>query len=91
MTAKYKFVFGLSPDELGYFVPGYDFLAPRFDPEAGLQESKDACAGVPDHYHETNSASSILAPAWACTAVELLGATAAKFPACASHTTQVTH
>jgi hypothetical protein len=73
MDAKYRFVFGLSPDELGYFVPGYDFHAPSFDPEKGLQESKDACAGVPNHYHETNSASSQLAPAWACTAIELLG------------------
>src|ERR1019366_6695190 len=58
MDVKYRFVFGLSPDELGYFVPGYDFHVPSFDPEKGLQESKDACAGVPDHYHETNSASS---------------------------------
>jgi hypothetical protein len=88
MDAKYRFVFGLSPDELGYFVPGYDFHAPSFDPEKGLQKSKDACAGVTDHYHETNSASSKLAPAWACTAIELLGGTTAEFPACARQGTQ---
>lgn len=82
MDAKYKFVFGLSPDELGYFVPGYDFHAPTFDPAKGLEESKDACAGVSDHYHETNSASSKLAAAWACTAIELLGSTTTEFPAC---------
>jgi hypothetical protein len=74
MKAKYKFVFGLCPDEMGYIVPGYDFRASGFDPEKGLQEAADACAssGVPTHYHETNSASSQFAPAWACTAVSLL-------------------
>jgi hypothetical protein len=83
LDAKYRFVFGLSPDELGYFVPGYDFHAPSFDPEKGLQEAKDACSGVPDHYHETNSASSKLAPGWACTAIELLNGATPEFPACA--------
>jgi hypothetical protein len=74
MQAKYKFVFGLCPDEMGYMVPGYDFHPPIFDPEKGPQEAVDACAsaGVPTHYHETNSASSRLAPSWACTAVGLL-------------------
>jgi hypothetical protein len=82
MDAKYKFIFGLSPDELGYLVPGYDFLPPTFDPATGLQRSKDACPGVTDHYHETNSASSKLAAAWACTSIELLGGTTVEFPAC---------
>jgi hypothetical protein len=48
-------------------------------------------SGVPDHYHETNSASSQLAPAWACTAIELLGGTPAEFPACARQGTQTPH
>jgi len=86
MDAKYKFVFGLSPDELGYIVPGYDFRAPSFDPEKGLQEAKDACASAPNHYHETNSASSTLAPVWACTAIELMGGKTAAFSACAPRT-----
>ncbi len=84
MTGKYKFVFGLTPDELGYIVPGYDFRAPTFDLTTGLKEAEDACqaAGAPAHYHETNSASSQLAPAWACAAVRLLGGDTANEPAC---------
>ena len=84
MTAKYKFVFGLSPDELGYLVPAYDFHAPKFDPKQGLTEARDACSasGVPAHYHETNSASSRLAPAWACAASNLLRENAAPMPEC---------
>ncbi len=91
LDAKYRFVFGLSPDELGYFVPGYDFHAPSFDPEKGLQEAKDACAAAPDHYHETNSASSRLAPAWACTAIELLGGKSVQFSACARQASPAQH
>ncbi len=74
MTKKYKFVFGLCPDEFGYIVPGYDFLAPSPDPARGLRQAQDPCksAGSPDHYHETNSASSQLAARWACAAAELL-------------------
>ena len=74
MTKKYKFVFGLCPDEFGYIVPGYDFLPPSPDPARGLRQAQDPCksAGSPDHYHETNSASSQLAARWACTAAELL-------------------
>jgi len=74
MTKKYKFVFGLCPDEFGYIVPGYDFQAPSPDPARGLRQAKDPCktAGVPDHYHETNSASSQLAARWACVAAALL-------------------
>jgi Neutral/alkaline non-lysosomal ceramidase, N-terminal len=74
MTAKYKFVFGLSPEELGYLVPGYDFHAPTFSETQGLKEAADPCAasGVPAHYHETNSASSQLATGYACVAAELL-------------------
>jgi hypothetical protein len=74
MTAKYKFVLGLSPDELGYLVPGYDFHAPVFSSNEGMKETEDACgaSGVPTHYHETNSASSQLAAGYACMAAELL-------------------
>ena len=74
MTKKYKFVFGLCPDEFGYIVPGYDFLPPSPDPARGLRQAQDPCksAGSPDHYHETNSASSQLAARWACAAAELL-------------------
>jgi neutral/alkaline ceramidase-like enzyme len=74
MTRKYKFAFGLCPDEFGYIVPGYDFLAPSPDPARGLRQAPDPCkgAGIPDHYHETNSASSQLAPIWACVAAGLL-------------------
>ncbi|HXG66855.1 MAG TPA: neutral/alkaline non-lysosomal ceramidase N-terminal domain-containing protein [Blastocatellia bacterium] len=73
MTKKYKFIIGLCPDELGYIVPGYDYFKPAVGP-SGMSEAKDPCKaqGVPDHYHETNSASSQLAPAWACTAAALL-------------------
>ena len=86
MRAKYRFVFGLCPDELGYIVPRYDFHPPSFDPEHGLVEAKDACEmqGVPAHYHETNSASSQLAPAWACTASNLLDGNVKSMPACAA-------
>jgi hypothetical protein len=73
MTGKYEFIFGLCPDEFGYIVPGYDFLKPTMGMQ-GLREAADPCksAGVPDHYHETNSASSQLAPVWACIASGLL-------------------
>jgi hypothetical protein len=74
MTKKYKFVLGLCSDEFGYIVPGYDFLAPSPDPARGLREAEDPCKSkrAPNHYHETNSASSELAPRWACVASALL-------------------
>jgi len=84
MTKKYKFVFGLCPDEFGYIVPGYDFLAPSPDPVRGLRQAQDPCksAGSPDHYHETNSASSQLARRWACVAAALLEGKTPDSPAC---------
>jgi neutral/alkaline ceramidase-like enzyme len=84
MTGKYKFVFGLCPDEFGYIVPGYDFLAPSPDVTRGLRQAPDPCKsrGVPDHYHETNSASSQLAAKWACVAARLLDAKAPGLGAC---------
>jgi hypothetical protein len=87
MTGRYKFIFGLSPDELGYLVPGYDFHGPTFAPDKGLVETADACSasGIPNHYHETNSAGSQLAARWACAAVDLLTGKASPSPACASN------
>ena len=84
MTRKYKFVFGLCPDEFGYIVPGYDFLTPTPDPARGLREAQDPCksSGMPDHYHETNSASSQLAPRWACVAAALLDGKMPESAAC---------
>jgi len=84
MTAKYKFVFGLCPDEFGYIVPGYDFLPPAPDPARGLRQAQDPCkaAGSPDHYHETNSASSQLAARWACLAAALLDGKTPDSAAC---------
>jgi Neutral/alkaline non-lysosomal ceramidase, N-terminal len=84
MSAKYKFVFGLCPEELGYLVPGYDFQGPTFSEPEGLKEAPDACAasGVPAHYHETNSASSQLATGYACLAAELLSGSPAEQPPC---------
>ena len=85
MTKPYKFVFGLCPDEFGYIVPGYDFHPPKPDPARGLRQAPDPCkkAGAPDHYHETNSASSVLAPRWACVAATLLQGKTPNSPACA--------
>ncbi|MEP7273164.1 MAG: neutral/alkaline non-lysosomal ceramidase N-terminal domain-containing protein, partial [Acidobacteriota bacterium] len=75
MSATHRFVFGLCPDELGYIVPGYDWRREPFDAQKmDLKPAVDACSakGVPSHYHETNSASSILAPASTCVTVALL-------------------
>ena len=85
MTGKYRFILGLTPDEMGYIVPGYDFLRPTLDTEqGGLKEASDPCKakGVPDHYHETNSASSQMAGAWACIASALLDGKIPSAPAC---------
>ncbi len=86
MTAKYKFIFGLSPDELGYLVPGYDFHSPAFSATEGFKQAEDACAasGVPAHYHETNSASSRLATEYVCKAAELLTGKPIDRPPCKS-------
>ena len=86
MTAKYKFIFGLCPDEFGYIVPGYDFLRPSMVMQ-GMREAADPCksAGVPDHYHETNSASSELAPVWSCIASSLLSGKPPDSSVCKQH------
>jgi hypothetical protein len=42
MRRKYRFILGLTPDEMGYIVPGYDFLPPTLDVEhGGLKEAAD--------------------------------------------------
>jgi hypothetical protein len=80
MTAPYRLFLGLSPDELGYIVPGYDFYPP---PDIG-EEARDPCQGqmfdpefprrrVPSHYHETLSVGFDMGPATTCYAVGLLG------------------
>jgi hypothetical protein len=83
MKKKYRFIFGLCPDEFGYIVPGYDFLRQPPD-QGGPREVSDPCKakGVPNHYHETNSASSHLAPAWACAAAALLDGKKPPLAAC---------
>jgi hypothetical protein len=90
MRAPHKLVIGLSPDELGYIVPGYDFY-----PANLFDEAVDPCDGqefdpryprrrVPTHYHEVLSVGVEAASYVTCTAVELfLGADAiAGEPAC---------
>jgi hypothetical protein len=86
----HNFLFGMTPDELGYMVPGYDFAwyaapaAHGVGLGALVGEAPDPCAEIPpdlafpevryrDHYQETNSAGSMLAPAYACTVWEMLG------------------
>ena len=68
-------MFGLCPDEFGYIVPAHDFRREPIDmSNPQIKQSPDACKiqGVPNHYHETNSASSEMAPASACVTVALL-------------------
>lgn len=78
MDAPFKLVVGLSPDELGYVVPGYDYY-----PANVFDEQRDPCDGrnydpdyprrtVPTHYHEVLSLGVETASYVTCTAVELL-------------------
>ncbi len=91
MTAPYRMVIGMSPDEIGYIVPQYDFY-----PAQIFDESEDPCKDqpydpdyprrrVPDHYHETLSVGAELGSYVTCTAVELLAGpeAIASEPACA--------
>ncbi len=85
MTGKYRFMFGLCPDEFGYIVPRYDWRREAMDmKKLDLKQAKDACAdkGVTSHYHETNSASSVLAPASTCVTVALLTGKVPQAAAC---------
>lgn len=80
LRARYRIFLGLSPDEFGYIVPGYDFYpAPSIDEEAA-----DPCHGqsydpafpgrrVPRHYHESLSVGVDIAAAVNCKVLELLG------------------
>lgn len=85
MNARFRFMIGLCPDELGYIVPAYDWRREPFDAQKmELREAPDPCKaqGIPNHYHETNSASSVLAPAAACVSVALLTGRRPEAPAC---------
>ncbi len=85
MTKKYRFMFGLCPDEFGYIVPAHDFRREPINPlNPQIKQSPDACKdkGVPNHYHETNAASSALAPASACVTVALLTGKVPRDAAC---------
>lgn len=84
MTAPHRWLIGLSPDEFGYIVPGYDFRAPL----SVTQQYVDACHGqnydpavprrrVPTHYHESLSVGVELSGTTTCHALRLLGASAA--------------
>jgi len=90
MEAPFRLVFGLSPDELGYIVPGYDYY-----PANIFDEQRDPCDGqeydpsyprrrVPTHYHEVLSIGVEAASYVTCTAVELFQGSAALAgqPAC---------
>ncbi|MBM4268510.1 MAG: hypothetical protein FJ144_18190 [Deltaproteobacteria bacterium] len=78
MAAPFRFIIGLSPDEIGYIVPGYDF-----HPANIFDEAVDPCDGmnydpeiprrtVPTHYHETLSVGAEAAAYVTCKGVELL-------------------
>jgi len=74
MTKKYRFIIGLSPERDG-LTSLQDTIFCALDAEhVGLKETPNACKanGVPDHYHEANSAGSQMARAWACLASALL-------------------
>ncbi|MFN7929641.1 MAG: neutral/alkaline non-lysosomal ceramidase N-terminal domain-containing protein [Blastocatellia bacterium] len=85
MTKKYRFMLGLCPDEFGYIVPAHDFRREPVDlKNPQIKRAPDACKaqGVSDHYHETNSSSSVLAPASACVTVALLTGKVPSAAAC---------
>ena len=80
MTAPYRLLIGLSPDEFGYIVPGYDF----YPAPSVVEEAADVCLGqhfdpdfprrtVPTHYHESLSVGVNIAATTTCYALELLG------------------
>lgn len=69
LEAPYSFLFGLANDELGYIVPANDFVFPTYNP--GPVFGVDRC-GSKDHYEETLSASSKMAPLVTQALVELI-------------------
>jgi len=90
MTAPQRWLIGLSPDEFGYIVPGYDFY-----PSTPTEELSDVCEGmgydpevprrrVPSHYHESLSLGANAAAASTCYAVQMLGGEVSSNAACQS-------
>lgn len=69
LKAPYSFLFGLANDELGYIVPANDFVFPTYNP--GPVFGVDRC-GSKDHYEETLSASSTMAPIVTQALIELI-------------------
>jgi hypothetical protein len=69
LKAPFTFLFGLANDELGYIVPANDFVFPTYNP--GPVFGVDRC-GSKDHYEETLSASSMLAPRITHALVEMI-------------------
>lgn len=69
-TAPHVMMLGLANDEMGYIVPADDFVEATFFPEV-YSDGRDRC-GDSDHYEETNSAGSLMAPTIANAMAELL-------------------
>jgi hypothetical protein len=69
LHAPYVFVLGLANDELGYIVPANDFVFPRYTPAP--RWGVDRC-GDDDHYEETLSAGSKMAPILTQTVIGLI-------------------
>lgn len=69
LNAPFVFLMGLANDELGYIVPANDFVFPRYTPQPRL--GLDHC-GDGDHYEESLSASSKMAPILTRALVELI-------------------
>jgi hypothetical protein len=82
VRARVPFILGLSPDELGYILPSYDFRP--YPPEVMIagKRAVDACPQTPAHYHETNSVGYEMAPAVTCAYVSLLGGNPVRYAAC---------
>lgn len=59
-TASHVMLFGLANDEVGYVVSADDFVLGTLFPDLA-SDGRDRC-GDSDHYEETNSGSSLLAP-----------------------------
>jgi hypothetical protein len=78
MEGEFRFLIGLANDELGYIVPANDFIPPVLTPR-GPRYGTDRC-GDDDHYEETVSASSKMAPFVTKALVELLEEQAGSKP-----------
>ncbi len=70
MKGRLRFIIGLGNDELGYIVPGNDFIPPVAGPR--IRYGTDRC-GDRDHYEETMSVGPQAAPRITESLVELLG------------------